>query len=145
MTSQEFLKATYHDLLSAFDAGRCPRAAGANGTGLSLDGQYRGWIVAVLGRRIMRLPWLLPRVWSGKRIAGDRIVNRVFGRWTMPGEVHEIPSRVDAEPVLEITYRLPFLSRLRDEMRQVGPDRILGTVFWGRTVVGFFLLEKEGG
>lgn len=134
MTGEQCRRASYVELMNVFEEGRV--------SATRPTGEYTGTLLMVLGRKVLRLPgWL----WSGKRfLAGDRLENRMFGRWTMPGVLSVLRSRLDGEPALGIRYPgRPLLAPLQDELREVGPDRWLGVYFYLGPMVGFFHLERE--
>lgn len=72
-------------------------------------------------------------VWQGKivRPDGGTAVNRFFGLPLIEGRLYQGTSWLDGQPALILDYQGTSRAwdRYRDEIRQVGPDLYLGTMY----------------
>ncbi|MEV8531438.1 hypothetical protein [Streptomyces sp. NPDC051211] len=113
-------------------------------------GEGRGTVL--LGRggaRVSRAAAALARVlaWQGKVFDSEReeLRNRVspFGVRAIRAKVYRGDSWVDGGECTVLDYsRTSFLAqRIRDEIREIGPGRYLGVVFWGRRKILNFSLQ----
>ncbi len=72
-------------------------------------------------------------VWQGKvvRPDGGTAVNRFFGLPLIEGRLYQGTSWLDGQPALILDYQGTSRAwdRYRDEIRQIGPDLYLGTMY----------------
>ncbi|MDC0720171.1 hypothetical protein [Nannocystis bainbridge] len=118
----------------------------------ALDGRPKGRMLAVRGLehgpagRLLRAMARHPRFpWDGKSFFPDqadasRGINRVdlvVRRFDLfPFATRIEPSVLDGQPCVYLDYEQPgnpwFIARIRDELREVGPDLYLGPALWKR-------------
>jgi hypothetical protein len=95
-------------------------------------GYVRGAVLRLDTKLLPRLQIGFTRViWRGKYFSEERFVNQWTGFRAIDSQVQEGPSYVDGRPcmILEYPPGTPFFGRMRDEVRQVGPNVYLSMVF----------------
>jgi hypothetical protein len=127
-------------LFRASHPGEIPRGEG-RGTVLTARGAKTSKAVAALARLL---------AWQGKVVDPDRgeLRNRVtpFGIRAIRAKVYRGESLLDGGECIVLDYsRTSFVAHwIRDEIRQVGPYRYLGIVYWGRRRILNFSLYFAG-
>lgn len=116
------------------------------------SGKLRGTAIVLPGSR--RAPLLSKGsrfVWQGKVVRNEdgTAVNKFFGVRAVKADVYEGTSWMDGKPALVLDYRERSLvySKIRDEIRQVGPGLYLGVMYKEACprpeIQRYFLLETE--
>jgi hypothetical protein len=101
-------------------------------TGTRPLGYVRGAVLHLDRTLFPRVQIGLTRViWRGKYFTEQRFVNQWTGFRAIDSQVQEGPSYVDGRPcmILEYPPGTPFFGRMRDEVRQVGPNVYVAMVF----------------
>jgi hypothetical protein len=143
VTAPDLLRMSALDLDALFrgsTAGPVPQGDGT-GTLLVAPGRRAGKVLALIARGIL---------WQGKVLLPDgTLVNKVgpFGFHAVRAVVAPGASWVDGNECIVIDYReTSLIARwVRDEIRQVGPNRYLGVVWFARRRVGWFALTFPSG
>jgi hypothetical protein len=88
--------------------------------------------------------------WQGKEFDAAKgfLRNHIlpFGLKAIVAKVYEGESWFDGKPCIVLDYSETSIlaSRIRDEIRQIGPNFYLGNVFWDKTRLFDFALEFGG-
>ncbi len=113
-------------------------------------GYYKGKAIYCKGRFGSRLrSGLTKLVWEGKHFECDTIVNQWKAVKMLPGKVYRGKSWYDGKPSIILDYRNSSLlwRKVRDEIRQVGPNLYLGIMHIEKKCEPemrcFFILEKQ--
>ena len=117
------------------------------------DGDGTGTAIVAPGTVLERpILWLVRWLaWQGKVVDRPRatLVNKVgpFGWHLCRASVYIAPSWFDGRPAIILDYSRTSLvaSKVRDEIREVGPGTYLGVVFFGDLKTINFTLEFAGG
>ena len=136
----EMTSAQLDDLFSKSPAGDIPNGP-AKGTAIIAPGTK-------FSKEIAELINLF--VWEGKTFDGPHGVlrNRILGIGlnAIVAEVYKGPSWLDQKECIVLDYSKTSLvaSRIRDEIRLIGPGFYLGRVYWGKAPLIHFSLEFSG-
>jgi hypothetical protein len=136
----EMTGAQLDDLFSKSQAGDIPNGP-AKGTAIIAPGTKFSSEIAELINLF---------VWEGKTFdAAHRVLrNRIlgFGLNAIVAEVYNGPSWLDQKECIVLDYSKTSLaaSRIRDEIRLIGPGFYLGRVYWGKSPLIHFSLEFQG-